>query len=96
MRHTRAEIEHGAEISEDLAPGVEAEGVLALLFGLAVALVAVARAAAADPPAEDAGGADEDDGEDVEGDGLERGCWGQVLRGGRVGWCGGFEQRRGG
>lgn len=30
-----------------------------------------------EPPAESAGGADEEDGEGVEEDGLERGAWGE-------------------
>lgn len=97
--HARAQVEEGAQVAEDLAPDVEAEGVVALAFQLRLAVALVRRvAAAADPPAEDAGGADEDDGEDVEEDRLRGGGRGQVCGGGRVRGAGGgggrFEERR--
>lgn len=99
LRHARAKVEEGAQVAEDLAPDVEAEGVAALAFQLRLA---VAVAATADPPAEDAGGADEDDGEGVEEDRLRGGGGRQVCGGGRVRGAGGgggggggrFEERR--
>lgn len=59
-----------------------------------MALVAVPRAAIADPPAEDAGGADEHDGEEVEDDCLEGGCWFEILCCGRIGRFWRAEERR--
>ena len=82
LGHARAEVEGGAQVAEDLAPDVEAPRALPLQFRVAVA---VPRPAPADPPAEDAGRADEHDREEVEDDRLRGRGRRQVLGRGRVG-----------
>ena len=89
--HSRPEVESRAEVAEGLAQGVELEGFGLLVLGrVAVPVEFVG----GDPPAEDAGGADQEDGEAVEQHGLEHGGGPDVLDGRRVAGLGGVEQRR--
>ena len=74
LREAAAEVEGGAEVAEDLAEDVVFEVRGRRVFGEVVLLSACRQ-----PPAEDAGEADEQDGEGVEDDGA--GCaWGCEVR----------------
>jgi len=96
LRHARAEVEGRAQVAEELAPDVEAEGGgVAGVLGVGVGVVA-GGVPAAEPPAEGAGSADEDDGDAVEEDRLCGRGRGQVVGSGRVGGCGRGEERGGG
>lgn len=83
--HSGSEVEHGAEVSKDLAQGVELELGRSFVLDVAVAVGPVV----ADPPPQNAGGAHEEDGKNVEDGRLERaGGLQGTRRGGRVGRLG--------
>lgn len=99
LRDPRPEIEHRANIAKDLAPDVKLQvRVLGMVLGQERGIAAedvVGPAAHGEPPAQHTGCADEDDGAEVEDDGLESGRVGQRGRDG--GWGGvGNEGRDGG
>ena len=93
MRNTAAEIETGAEVAEDLAPEVEV-GVVGG-FGMGGVVVGVELVRGYVPP-QNAGEDYEEDGGEVEEDGLEGAAFNcSVVLGVGSGWTFGAEEWRG-